>query len=113
MSVLKNMKDIDAEPAYDKLTNDEKLIILYMATWPMIVKQSIASKYQSHNIVDFAKKLAMKLHKQWAKGQADESLRFITDDDELTMARMKLVEGVSTVLKSCLGILSIKPVDKM
>ena len=50
----------------------------------------------------------------WNKGKDDAALRFIvSDDQELTRARLALVQGIKHVIASGLTIFSVRPIEEM
>ena len=58
--------------------------------------------------------LAGTFHNYWSKGNLDSNLRVINEtDNELTVARLTLLNCISKVIKLGLDILAIKPLEKM
>ena len=58
--------------------------------------------------------LAAVFHGLWNAGRDNLELKFIQEsDDELTLARMQLVDATALVIKSGLNLLSIDAVEEM
>ena len=58
--------------------------------------------------------LASVFHGLWNAGRENIDLKFIHDtDDDLTLARMLLVEATAQVIKSGLNLLSITAAEEM
>ena len=50
----------------------------------------------------------------WNKGNAQAELRFIQEDDvDTTRGKLALIRAVAIVISNGLGILGVKPVEKM
>jgi len=58
-------------------------------------------------IIEFLKNLAAQFHKFY------ETVRVIEDDKKITCARLNLLQGLKVVFHCGLGLLGIKPVEKM
>jgi arginyl-tRNA synthetase len=89
------------------LTLPEELTILKMlANYPELV-EGAARNLEPHRITYFLTELAAQLHSYYYKH------RFISDDADLTRARLWLVSGVKTVLAHGLGILGVEAPETM
>jgi arginyl-tRNA synthetase len=100
--------------ALARLDHDEELaLIRLMAAWPRTVEQA-AEAAEPHRISFYLYDLATAFHAFWTKGRDAGELRFIQPaDPELTLARLALVQGVRTVIRSGLDVLGVTPVEEM
>jgi arginyl-tRNA synthetase len=98
----------EPDPArFPRLTLPEELTILKMlANYPELV-EAAARNLEPHRITYFLTELAGQLHSYYYKH------RFISEDAELTQARLWLVGGVKTVLAHGLGILGVAAPETM
>jgi arginyl-tRNA synthetase len=96
------------------LTDDSELgLIRMIAGWPRLV-EAAADAHEPHRIAYYLYELAALLHGFWDKGNRDPGFRIVLEDnEELTMARLVLVQGVQTVIDSGLGIFGIQPVEEL
>ena len=91
----------------------ELRLIKHLASWPNLV-QSAAKMHEPHRIAFYLMELAASFHSLWNGGRDDISLKFIQSDDEaVTKARLYLVNAVSIVISSGLGLLSIDAAEEM
>jgi arginyl-tRNA synthetase len=89
------------------LSLPEELVLLKMlANYPELV-EGAARQLEPHRITYFLTELAAQLHSYYYKH------RFISEDAELTQARLWLVLGVKTILVHGLGILGVTAPDSM
>ncbi|MGB8991205.1 MAG: arginine--tRNA ligase [Desulfobaccales bacterium] len=89
------------------LTLPEELTILkLLANYPELV-EGAARNLEPHRITYCLTELAAQLHSYYYKH------RFISDDADLTRARLWLVRGVKTVLAHGLGILGVEAPETM
>lgn len=112
--------DIDQSP--DALTkaplhrltdSDEIGLIKLMASWPRLV-ESAAEAYEPHRIAFYLNDLAAAFHGLWTRGKEDTTLRFlVTDDSELTAARLAMLTAMANVIASGLRIFGVEPVEEM
>jgi arginyl-tRNA synthetase len=98
----------EPDPArFPRLDLPEELTILKMlAHYPELV-EGAARNLEPHRITYFLTELAGQLHSYYYKH------RFISEDAELTQARLGLVGGVKTVLAHGLGILGVAAPETM
>ncbi|MFQ5784813.1 MAG: DALR anticodon-binding domain-containing protein, partial [Alphaproteobacteria bacterium] len=123
-SVLRNacaeMPGLDVAPTalaaapLSRLTDENELaLIKLLATWPRQV-ESAAESHEPHRLAFYLHELAAAFHGLWNKGKEDPRLRFIVaGEEELTRARLALVQGVGQVIASGLGIFGVEPVEEM
>ena len=70
--------------------------------------------HEPHRIAFYLMDLAASFHSLWNGGRDDISLKFIQADDQaVTKARLYLVNSVSIVIRSGLGLLSIDAAEEM
>jgi arginyl-tRNA synthetase len=96
------------DPAlFPRLSLPEELeLAKKLAAYPETV-EGAAAFLEPHRITYFLTELASQLHSYYYK------YRFITDDAELTRARLALVNGVKTVLAHGLGLLGVTAPESM
>jgi arginyl-tRNA synthetase len=96
------------EPALLPLLSlqEELDILKLLANYPDLV-EGAARQLEPHRITYFLTELASRLHSYY------RNQRFITEDIELTQARLWLVLGVKTVLAHGLGILGVTGPESM
>lgn len=91
----------------ERLSLPEELTILkLLATYPDVV-EAAAVHLEPHRITYFLTELAGQLHSYYYKH------RFISDDEELTQARLLLVQGIKTVLDHGLALLGVESPESM
>ena len=103
-----------AESPLDRLGSEDELrIVKHLAGWPRLV-ESAAEAHEPHRIAFYLQDLAALFHILWNKGRDEATLRFIvTDDPELTTARLALVQGIKHVIASGLTIFGVEPIEEM
>ncbi len=123
-SILRNaaaaMADLDLAPAalaaapLDKLDDaGEVAIIQRLAQYPRLI-EAAAQAHEPHRVAFYLYELASDLHSQWNRGKDSPHLRFIMENDrQMTAARLALVQGIVTVLRSGLAILGVEAVEEM
>ena len=123
-SIFRNAKEalpgLDAAPAslaaapLERLTDEgEFRLVKHLAQWPRLV-EAAAAAHEPHRVSFYLHELASEFHSHWNRGNEMPHLRFIiTDDPELTLARLTLVYGVETVLASGLAILGVGAPEEM
>src|SRR6195256_5189400 len=90
------------------LTDPAELDLLKRLTlYPRMV-EAAAVAHEPHRIAFYLYDLASEFHALWTKGRDLPYLRFIiTNDAEITKARLALVQGVVSVLASGLAVLGV------
>ena len=84
-----------------------------LALYPRIV-EAAALAHEPHRIAFYLYDLAAEFHGLWTKGRDLPHLRFIIEDDEqITIARLALVQGVVSVLASGLAMLGVHAPNEM
>lgn len=87
-------------------------LIKKLAEYPRVVEQAALS-YEPHRIAFYLQELAGEFHSLWNLGTGDKSLRFITDNADLSKARLLLVKALSVVIASGLSILGVSAPEEM
>ncbi|MCZ8315808.1 arginine--tRNA ligase [Phreatobacter sp.] len=123
-SILRNaaaaVPDMDLEPAalsaaaLDRLDDaGEVAIIQRIAQYPRLI-EAAAQAHEPHRVAFYLYELASDFHSQWNRGKDSSHLRFIMENDrQMTAARLALVQGIVTVLRSGLAILGVEAVEEM
>jgi arginyl-tRNA synthetase len=123
-SILRNaaaaLTDLDLSPTtlaaspLDKLDDaGEVAIIQRLAQYPRLI-EAAAQAHEPHRVAFYLYELASDLHSQWNRGKDSPHLRFIMENDrQMTAARLALVQGIVTVLRSGLAILGVEAVEEM
>lgn len=100
---IKSLDDINL----DLLSAPEELrLIKKLLTYPMTFEGAVAS-HEPHRITFYLQELAGLFHPYYNK------FRVITEDSEISKARLALCEAIRIVLKEGLGILGISAPEKM
>ncbi len=75
---------------------------------------SAAQAHEPHRVAFYLYELASDFHSQWNRGKDSPHLRFIMENDrQMSAARLALVQGIVTVLRSGLAILGVEAVEEM
>jgi len=104
------LKDVDVS----QLNSDAELQLMQLlASWPRMV-EAAAIAGEPHRVAYYLQEVAASFHGLWNKGNDDAHFRFIIEqDEELTAARLVLIQAVATVIASALSVLGVTPVDEM
>ena len=91
----------------------ELAVIKRLAEYPRVL-QSAAAAHEPHRVAFYLYELASEFHGLWNKGKESPQLRFIVSDDkDVTMARLGLLRAVAVVLAGGLGILGVQAIEEM
>src|ERR1700728_4749360 len=103
-----------AEAAMERLTDPAELDLLRrLALYPRMM-EAAATAHEPHRIAFYLYDLASEFHALWTRGRDLPYLRFIiTNDAEMTKARLAMVQGVVSVLASGLAVLGVHAPDEM
>ena len=98
----------------ERLTDPAELDLLKrLALYPRMV-EAAAVAHEPHRIAFYLYDLASEFHALWTKGRDLPYLRFImTNDAEITRARLAMVQGVVSVLASGLAVLGVQAPTEM
>jgi arginyl-tRNA synthetase len=84
-----------------------------LAQYPRLI-DAAAAAHEPHRIAFYLYDLASEFHALWTRGRDLPYLRFIiTNDAEITRARLAMVQGVVSVLASGLAVLGVHAPDEM
>ena len=100
--------------AVERLTDPAELSLLrLLALYPRMI-EAAAVAHEPHRIAFYLYDLASEFHALWTKGRDLPYLRFIiTNDAEITKARLAMVQGVVSVLASGLAVLGVHAPTEM
>jgi arginyl-tRNA synthetase len=103
-----------ADAAVQRLTDPAELDLLRrLALYPRMM-EAAATAHEPHRIAFYLYDLASEFHALWTRGRDLPYLRFIiTNDAEITKARLAMVQGVVSVLASGLAVLGVHAPDEM
>ena len=91
----------------------ELALIRQMAAFPRAI-EAAAEAHEPHRIAFYLYELASSFHALWNKGKEDPGLRFIVSQDKnITLARLALIRGVGYVIAAGLGVLGVEPTEEM
>ena len=98
----------------ERLTDPAELDLLKrLALYPRMI-EAAAVAHEPHRIAFYLYDLASEFHALWTKGRDLPYLRFImTNDAEITRARLAMVQGVVSVLASGLAVLGVHAPTEM
>jgi arginyl-tRNA synthetase len=106
--------DLLASADLERLSDPMELgLIRQIALYPRLI-EAAAIAHEPHRIAFYLFDLASEFHALWTLGNASPHLRFIIQNDrQLTLARLVLVQGVTTVLASGLALLGVAAPNEM
>jgi arginyl-tRNA synthetase len=98
----------------DRLTDEgEASLMRKIAAFPRIL-EAAALAHEPHRIAFYLYELAGEFHAQWTRGKDLPHLRFIIhNDEELSLARLALVQSAVTVFASGLKLLGVGAPEEM
>ncbi|MBM10047.1 MAG: arginine--tRNA ligase [Magnetovibrio sp.] len=123
-SVLRNAPEILGNPKltlnllhdadFSKLDDPGELdLIRQVVSWPQVV-EAAAEVQEPHRLAYYLNDLAELFHALWNKGRDNSSLRFVNSENpDLTVARLALVQAVAFVIASGLNVFGIEPVEEL
>jgi len=120
-SILRNLeneninlpKSIDEKILTYLKDEAEISLIKKIANFERIIEKS-ATSFEPHRICFYLQELAAEFHHLWNKGIEKPELKFIMSDNlNLTYARIYLVLATQKIIKNALDIFNIKAVNKM
>jgi arginyl-tRNA synthetase len=103
-----------AEAPLDRLTDKSELaMVRLIAQWPRTI-EAAASAHEPHRIAFYLYDLAAAFHAHWNRGREEPGLRFVVEgEEELTRARLALVQAIGFVIGSGLKVFGVTPVEEM
>lgn len=106
---------LDASGAADLslLDTRELGLVKLAAQYPRVVEGAAAAR-EPHRIAFYLYDLAAELHSLWNLGNDDPSRRFLlTDQPELTRARLFLADAIGQVIRNGLDIMGVEAVQEL
>ena len=103
-----------SEACLSRLNDPFELAILRkIAAFPELLENA-ALAHEPHRVAFYLYELASEFHALWNRGKDLPYLRFIQPSDEqLTLARLALVQGVAVVIANGLEILGVNAPQEM
>ena len=93
--------------------SDEMRLLKLLASWPRQVEIAALAR-EPHRLCYFLYEIAQQFHMLWNKGKENAVLRFIVaGNNDLTRARLAMVQGVATIIASGFQIIGITPLKEM
>ncbi len=124
-SVIRNLQDENPQLAQEIATNLSKDVlnrldnsieidlIKKLANYERVVEMAVAN-FEPHRIAFYLQELAADFHSLWNEGKNNDNLRFIVEnDDDLTKARLFLIQAIIKIIGSGLSIFNIEPMAEM
>ena len=115
-SVLRNSTVVisDNDISYLKhLKHKSELdLIKYLSLFPQIIN-NITKNYEAHLLAFYMLELASLLHSYWHIGNMDKNMRVISQNNEITKARIILVTMVKEIIAKSLKLFNIIPLQEM
>ena len=106
-SILRANKNKIKSPKFDLLKKEEEIkLIKHLLRFPEVLEE-ISKDYQVHKLVSYTFDLASLFHKFY------QECRVLSDDKNLTQARLALISSVKIILGECLDLLGISKQEKM
>ncbi len=88
-------------------------LIKLIAQYPRVI-EAAAAAHEPHRVAFYLHDLASDLHSLWTRGKDQPQLRFVNEERrDLTVARLALVAGVTSILAAGLAILGVNAPDEM
>jgi arginyl-tRNA synthetase len=91
---------------------EELAMIRTMAAFPSLLVE-ISTVLEPHRLTYYLTDLAAQFHRYFNLGTKTPEYRVVTDNADMTLARLTLVEGVRTVIANGLRLLGITAPEKM
>ena len=99
--------------AIDRLESDELALVKLAAQFPRVVESAAAAR-EPHRVAFFLYDLAAGFHAHWNVGNDSPDKRFIvTQDRQLTAARLFLVAQIGQVVRNGLAILGVEAAEEL
>jgi arginyl-tRNA synthetase len=94
-------------PALNRLDSEWELgLIRTMLRWPDVMREA-AESLEPHRLAFYTDELAAAIHRFY------KNCRVVTDDKDLTAARLLLCRATKTTLSNALGVLGVNAPDRM
>jgi arginyl-tRNA synthetase len=100
----KPLPDLDAD--FSLLGDEEKQVIKLFENYPTRL-QTVVDTYETSPLADYLLELAGAMNSYWQR------IRILTDNSELTRARMQMAHAVREVIADGLRLLGLEPLERM
>lgn len=99
---------------FNLLTAREDIaMIKTLSEWPRQVEVAAEAR-EPHRLSYYLYHVASVFHGLWTKGRDDAELRFIyPNDEQKTLAKYALIQGMANVIASGLDVFGVKPLEEM
>ena len=104
--------NIDDETLKRLVLDEEMDLIRYLEGFTELL-DGICDSYEAHRLTYYLTDLAARFHRYFNLGTKDSENRVITDDKNLTKARLALAAGVRIVIRNGLNLLGVSAPEKM
>ncbi len=103
---IEHFSDDDLAGSLSRLEDEGELgLIRKLAEYPRVI-EAVAVSREPHRLAFYLHELASALHAHWNRGTDRDELRVVRPQDaDLTRARLGLIQAVSNVLSSGLGLI--------
>jgi arginyl-tRNA synthetase len=97
-----------------RLTHEAEIALLkQLADWPRLLATA-AQAQEPHRLTYYLIELATCFHALWNKGREQATMRFLLpDDQEISLARLALIQATRQVLANALGVLGVTPMAEL
>jgi arginyl-tRNA synthetase len=92
--------------------NEEWELVKHAVLYPEVIQES-ARRLEPHRVTYFLDSLAADFHTYYNQGWLDPKARVICHDQDLTQARLLLVQALRVVLRNALTLLGVEAPQKM
>ncbi len=94
------------------ILEQEMAIIRNMATFPALL-EDVCRKLEPHRLTYYLNDLAASFHRYFNLGSKTPEHRIVTQDKELSQARLSLAKAIKIVLSNGLGLLGVSAPERM
>lgn len=111
--IMAEQQNVSVESLRLLTDEDEMQLLKLLAGWPRQVEIAALAR-EPHRLCYYLYEIAQQFHMLWNKGRENTLLRFIvTENPELTRARLAMIQGVTHVIASGLELFGVTPVEEM
>lgn len=123
LSIINNAKETcpDAYVSFESLKGDLSLLMSeeeiqlmkLLASWPKVL-EGAARHFEPHRLAFYLQSIAASFHSLWNLGKENNDYRFVIEgDNNLTAARLMLVDSVRIIIANGLKVIGVEAVEKM
>ncbi len=100
-------------PLVDFASDEELKLLKKISRFSYLISDMV-NTYSLHKITYYLEELALSFHQLWSKGNKDESMRFVIENEQSkTLFRVAIVYAFAKTLKSGLSLLGIEALESM